>query len=67
MFMRDLKQKHYEPAYNAICDFVGKNFFDQIKKHCHKMSPLTQLDAGGDKEFFQTVNPAYQILTNNAR
>ena len=39
---------------------------DQIKKHYHKMSLLTQPDACGDKEFFETINRAYQILTNDA-
>ena len=38
---------------------------DQIKKHYHKMSLLTHPDAGGDEEFFKTVNRAYQILMNN--
>ena len=35
---------------------------DQIKKHYHKMSLLTHPDAGGDEEFFKTINRAYQIL-----
>ena len=35
---------------------------DQIKKHYHKMSLLTHPDAGGDEEFLQTINRAYQIL-----
>ena len=26
MFIRDSEQKHYEPACNAIRDFVGKKF-----------------------------------------
>ena len=39
---------------------------DQIKKHSHKMSLLTHHDAGGDKEFFKTINRAYQIPTNDA-
>ena len=38
---------------------------DQIKKHYRKMSLLTHPDAGGDKEFFKTINRAYQILTND--
>ena len=38
---------------------------DQIKKHYHKMSLLTHPDAGGDEEFFKTVNRAYQILMND--
>ena len=39
---------------------------DQIKKRCHKMSLLTHPDAGGDEEFFKTINRAYHILTNVA-
>ena len=39
---------------------------DQIKKHYHKMSLLTQPGAGGDGELFRTINRAYQILTNDA-
>ena len=38
---------------------------DQIKKHYHKMSLLTHSDAGGDEEFFKTINRAYQILMND--
>ena len=38
---------------------------DQIKKHYHKMSLLTHPDAGGDEEFFKTINRAYQILMND--
>ena len=38
---------------------------DQIKKHYHKMSLLTHPDAGGDKDFFKTINRAYQILMND--
>ena len=38
---------------------------DQIKKHYHKMSLLTHHDAGGDEEFFKTINRAYQILMND--
>ena len=38
---------------------------DQIKKHYHKMSLLTHPDAGGDEEFFKTINRAYQILIND--
>ena len=37
----------------------------QIKKHYHKMSLLTHTDAGGDEEFFKTINRAYQILMND--
>ena len=29
---------------------------DQNKKHYHKMSLLTNPDAGGDEEFFKTIN-----------
>ena len=32
---------------------------DQIKKHYHKMSLLTHPDAGGDEEFFKTINRAF--------
>ena len=32
---------------------------DHIKKHYHKMSLLTHPDAGGDEEFFKTINGAY--------
>ena len=39
---------------------------DQIKKHYHKMSLLTHTDAVGNKKFFETINWAYQILTNDA-
>ena len=38
---------------------------DGIKKHYHKMSFLTHHDAGGDDEFFKTINQAYQILLND--
>ena len=38
---------------------------DQIKKHCHKMSLLTHPDAGGDEEFFKTINRAYQIMMSD--
>ena len=38
---------------------------DQIKKHYHKMSLLTHPDAGGDEEFFKTINRAYQIPMND--
>ena len=38
---------------------------DQIKRQYHKMSLLTHPDAGGDKEFFKTINRAYQIPMNN--
>ena len=38
---------------------------DQIKKHYHKMSLLTHPNAGGDEEFFKTINRAYQILMND--
>ena len=38
---------------------------DQIKKHYHKMSLLTHTDAGGDEEFFRTINRANQILMND--
>ena len=38
---------------------------DQIKKHYYKMSLLTHPDAGGDEEFFKTINRAYQILMND--
>ena len=69
MFIRDWEQKHYEPACNAIRDFVGKKFSfkrsDQ-EKHYHKTSLLTHPDAGGDEEFCKTINRAYQILTNDA-
>ena len=34
-----------------------------MEKHYQKM---THPDADGDKEFFKTINRAYQILTNNA-
>ena len=36
---------------------------DQIKQHEHKMSLLTH--AGGEEEFFKTIKPAYQTLTND--
>ena len=39
---------------------------DQIKKHFHKMSLLTDPAASGDKEFFKAINRAYQILSNDA-
>ena len=39
---------------------------DQIKKHYHKASLLTHIDAGGDEEIFKTINRANQILTNDA-
>ena len=39
---------------------------DQIKQHYHKMNMLTHPDAGGDEEFFMTINRLYQILTNDA-
>ena len=45
-----------------IKSFASK---DQIKKHYHKMSLLTHPDAGGDDEFFKTINRAYQILMND--
>ena len=38
---------------------------DQIKKHYHKISLLTHPDAGGDEEFFKTINRSYQILMND--
>ena len=38
---------------------------DQIKKYYHKMSLLTRPVAGGDEEFFKTINRAYQILMND--
>ena len=38
---------------------------DLIKKHYHKNSLLTHPDAGGDKEFFKTINRAYQTLIND--
>ena len=38
---------------------------DQIKKHYRKMSLLTHPDAGGDEEFLETINRAYQILMND--
>ena len=69
MFIRDLEQKHYEPACNAIRDLLVKSSAskDQIKKkHYHKMSLLTHPYADGDEEFFKTINRAYQILTNDA-
>ena len=68
MFIRDSEQKHYELACNAIRIFVGKISAskDEIKKYYHKMSLLTHPDAGGDEEFFKTINRAYQILTNYA-
>ena len=37
---------------------------DQVQKLYHKMSLLTK-PAGGDEEFFETINQAYQILTND--
>ena len=40
---------------------------DQIKKHYHKMSLLTHLNAGGDEEFFKTINridEAEKVLNN---
>ena len=43
-----------------------KSSKDQIKKHYHRMSLLTYPDAVGDKEFFKTINWAYQSLTNDA-
>ena len=66
MFFRDSKQKHYEPVCNAKWDF-GKISAseDQIREHCHKMRLLTHPDAGGDEEFFKTINQGYQILTND--
>ena len=39
---------------------------NQIKKHYHKMSLLTHPDAGGNEEFFKTINRAYQFLKNGA-
>ena len=39
---------------------------NQIKKHYHKMSLLTYPDAVANKEFFKTINWAYQIGTNDA-
>ena len=39
---------------------------DQIKKHYHKKGLLTHPDAGGDEQFFKTINREYQILTNDA-
>ena len=39
---------------------------DQIKKHYHEMSLLTQPDAGGDEEYFKLINRAYQIITRDA-
>ena len=39
---------------------------DQIRKHYNKRSLLTHPDAGGDEEFFETFNWAYQILENDA-
>ena len=38
---------------------------DQIKNHYHKRSLLTHTDNSGDKEFFNTINRAYQFLTND--
>ena len=38
---------------------------DQIKKHYQKVSLLTHPHAGGDEEFFKTINRAYQILMND--
>ena len=68
MFIRDLEQTHYEPACNAMGDFVGKKFcFEhEIKKHYHKMSLLTHSNTGRDEEFFKTINRAYHILKNVA-
>ena len=55
-FNRDSKQKLYEIL--LVKSSASK---DQIKKHKHKMSLLTQPDAGGDKN----INRAYQILIND--
>ena len=43
-----------------VKSYVSK---DQIKQHEHKMSLLTH--AGGEEEFFKTIKPAYQTLTND--
>ena len=39
---------------------------NKIEKHYHKLCLLMHSDVGGDKEFFKTINRAYQILKNDA-
>ena len=68
MFIRESKQKKYEPACKAIWVFVGNKFC--FKRSDQETRPqnelLTHPDAGGDEEFFKTINRrAYQILTND--
>ena len=37
----------------------------QDQKHYHKMSLLPHPDAGGDEEFFKTIDRAYQTLMSD--
>ena len=39
---------------------------DQINKTLPQKEPIDAPDADGDKEFFNTINRAYQFLTNDA-
>ena len=68
MSVRDSKQNIINRSVMLDEILLVKNFVskDQIKKHYHKMGLLTHPDAGGNEEFFKTINQAYQILTNDA-